>query len=78
MRALHNTALTALFSTFRLGHLHKPSVSMPCDYRILKALPKTSKPYPLGYLRAVSLQYRHSLVANEMGCRITYDSPFIF
>ena len=42
LRALHNTALAALLSTFGLLVIYKsklpaPSVSMPCDYRILQS-----------------------------------------
>ena len=40
-RSLHNTALAALFSTFRpviyMSKLPVSSVTMPCDYRILQS-----------------------------------------
>ena len=39
-KSLHNTALTALFSTFRPRHLHRktaPSISMPCNFHILQS-----------------------------------------
>ena len=37
MRLLHHTALASLFATFGLGvNTLRPSVLMPCDYRMLQ------------------------------------------